>query len=541
MAKILCIDDEDYIREDICEFLESVGHTLFQAGDGREGLEIILKLEPDIVFCDITMPNMDGFELLAELRKNHLEFADMPFIFLSALADRTDVLEGMKLGADDYLTKPIDFEMLANRVEASLRQVDRMNAKKDQQFVKLFNALSGSGASDQETTEPVVADQSQPGTKPDTQQKVYGTIFRFENCENQLISDGRKLVSWLEERSLNFLQKVLPKSVSLTKVPFGGILICFQHGDVFKVAKEAKRLAKKLEEHLKIDHFDELVRITTVSKDLLYDLLTISRSDYELVIDKEDLNDPDRFLATIKELIDAFFRDEDMPEKLAESIKQSNSCLSPLVLLTQEGAMVPITFFDQDEKSRQKIKSSFALFNAEKLEEAKFQVDLMFLEQLSRDIKKYNQVETTVVDVHFETLLSGDRLTLYLTNFIKLTESLPSRILINVIGFPAGQSNRFLCRILAPFGDYAERRIVQVSPRTIEAHANSDILVAGITLSYFDLVRSQLEPSFLLKAKRRLSRDGILLILRGLPSKKEMAQFSRYRFDGYAVASSAKP
>ena len=429
MAKILCIDDEEYIREDICEFLESVGHTLYQACDGKAGLEAILKHEPDIVFCDITMPNMNGFELLAELRKNHLEFADMPFVFLSALADRTDVLDGMKLGADDYLTKPLDFEMLANRVDASLRQVERMKARKDQQFVKLFNALSGGDASDQKTA-PVIASQAQPGVEPVIQHKIFGTIFRFENCDNQVICDGRNLVSWLEEKSLSFLGKVLPKSVSLTKIPIGGILICFQDGDVFAVANETKRLAKKLEEHLKTDQFDELVRITTVSKDLLYDLLTISRSDYETVINKEDLNDPDRFLATIKEQIYAFFRDEDMPEKLTESIKRNNGLLSPMVLLTQEGTKVPITFFDHDEKSRQKIKSSFALFGTEKLEEARFQVDLMVLEQLSRDIKKYNQIETVVVDVHFETLYSGDKLTLYLTKFIKFAESLPFKILI---------------------------------------------------------------------------------------------------------------
>jgi len=134
MTITLCIEDESLVREDIVEALVDRGYEVLEAGDGHEGLEMILAHEPDLVICDITMPHMNGHELVKTLRGKHPLFADTPFIFLSALADREDILEGMNLGADDYLIKPIDFKLLVGKVETNLRQVERMQARKEQQL-----------------------------------------------------------------------------------------------------------------------------------------------------------------------------------------------------------------------------------------------------------------------------------------------------------------------------------------------------------------------------------------------------------------------
>jgi diguanylate cyclase (GGDEF)-like protein len=134
VTTILCIEDEALLREDIVEELEDDGYDVLQAADGREGLEMILKHEPDLVICDITMPHMNGHDLVKTLREKHPQCADTPFIFLSAMADRHDILEGMNLGADDYLTKPIDFDFLLGKIKTSLRQVERMHARKEQQL-----------------------------------------------------------------------------------------------------------------------------------------------------------------------------------------------------------------------------------------------------------------------------------------------------------------------------------------------------------------------------------------------------------------------
>ena len=124
MATILCIEDEAELRDIITEVLEEAGYDVCVANDGEKGIEMILEHKPDLVVSDITMPAMDGRELFMELRENHPSFADLPFIFLSALADQKDICEGLKLGVDDYLTKPLNFEMLLATVQSNLRQME---------------------------------------------------------------------------------------------------------------------------------------------------------------------------------------------------------------------------------------------------------------------------------------------------------------------------------------------------------------------------------------------------------------------------------
>ena len=95
MPKILCVEDEEDLRQDIVEELEDAGYEVIEASNGQEALDMILNQGPDMVVSDITMPVMDGYQLVKTLREDHPKFAEMPFIFLSALADREHILEGM--------------------------------------------------------------------------------------------------------------------------------------------------------------------------------------------------------------------------------------------------------------------------------------------------------------------------------------------------------------------------------------------------------------------------------------------------------------
>ena len=151
---ILCIEDEQALREDIREELEDFGFEVHEAVDGKDGLAKILEIKPDIVLSDITMPNMTGHELVTELRAEHAEFAEMPFVFLSALAEKQHLLQGMKAGADDYLTKPVDYDMLLTKITTRLRQKDRMNDKKKAEHIKIYRALTAEKAEAQSEPEP---------------------------------------------------------------------------------------------------------------------------------------------------------------------------------------------------------------------------------------------------------------------------------------------------------------------------------------------------------------------------------------------------
>ena len=136
MHTILCIEDEPDIRETIAEELAHAGYGVIQAENGEEGLDSLFRHQPDLVLCDINMPNMDGHELLNIVRRDHPDLAEMPFIFLSANADRSQIVAGKELGADDYLTKPIDFDVLIATVKSRLGQIARIKEKHEQQLLQ---------------------------------------------------------------------------------------------------------------------------------------------------------------------------------------------------------------------------------------------------------------------------------------------------------------------------------------------------------------------------------------------------------------------
>src|SRR5215471_10558139 len=123
--KILCIDDDREIAALIADDLANRGFDVVTAYDGHEGFVAILKLVPDLVLCDIGMPTMSGFEVLERLNELAPRLGHIPFVFLTALADRDRELRARRLGADDYVTKPIDFDMLEMVVKARLAGVAR--------------------------------------------------------------------------------------------------------------------------------------------------------------------------------------------------------------------------------------------------------------------------------------------------------------------------------------------------------------------------------------------------------------------------------
>lgn len=122
MSKILCIEDDVETASLLFEALSELGYEIIAARNGEEGLAAILPGRPDLVICDVRMPQMSGFEVLERVAAAGPDYAAIPFVFLTALGDRDSELTGRRLGADDYLTKPIDFEMLHTVIENRLRR-----------------------------------------------------------------------------------------------------------------------------------------------------------------------------------------------------------------------------------------------------------------------------------------------------------------------------------------------------------------------------------------------------------------------------------
>ncbi len=121
MKKILLIEDNKDVRENTAEILRLAPYEVVTAKNGKEGVELAQSEKPDLIICDIMMPVLDGHGVLHLLSKNE-ETSGIPFIFLTAKAERSDFRKGMEMGADDYLTKPFDDVELLNAIEVRLRK-----------------------------------------------------------------------------------------------------------------------------------------------------------------------------------------------------------------------------------------------------------------------------------------------------------------------------------------------------------------------------------------------------------------------------------
>lgn len=137
MKKILLIEDNADMRENTAEILELANYKVISAPNGRVGVEKASKENPDLIICDIMMPELDGYGVLYLLSKNP-STASIPFIFLTAKAEKADLRKGMSMGADDYLTKPFEEMELLNAVEARLRKSDVFR----KEFTKNIEGLS---------------------------------------------------------------------------------------------------------------------------------------------------------------------------------------------------------------------------------------------------------------------------------------------------------------------------------------------------------------------------------------------------------------
>lgn len=139
--KVVVIDDDDTTLETIEKILEVYDFIVFTAHGGKEGLDLVRRTQPDIILCDVRMPDVDGYTVLAELRK-HTATATIPILLLSAQHELSDIRTGMQLGADDFLSKPFSVEDLLTSINARLDKHDRIIRQATQQLQQLRSNIA---------------------------------------------------------------------------------------------------------------------------------------------------------------------------------------------------------------------------------------------------------------------------------------------------------------------------------------------------------------------------------------------------------------
>jgi len=127
MKKIIVIEDNQEVRENLVEILSLSGYEALEAENGKVGVQIIKESKPDLILCDVMMPELDGFGVLKVLNHNP-DLMHIPFMFLTAKSEKTDFRRGMGLGADDYITKPYDDVELLESIEMRLKKSEKLKA-----------------------------------------------------------------------------------------------------------------------------------------------------------------------------------------------------------------------------------------------------------------------------------------------------------------------------------------------------------------------------------------------------------------------------
>lgn len=296
MATILCVEDEDALREDLVEELEDEGYDVLSARNGEEGLKIISENKNlDLVLSDISMPIMNGFELLKQVRENEATFADIPFVFLSALSDRDQILEGKKLGVDDYVIKPVDFDLLFATLATRVRQISKIKQKQEKEMVALYKALSPEEQHEQaaslspssqpqapqpQNNKPVKApstSSSQPPQLPETGKLVTGRfqLLGLDKLKAKLNNKTDKYMSTLQ----TVIQKVVSKNLSPEDVCKIGddheMMICFA-----KLSEE--------EAAYKIESIKREIWIKVLGEEDYQEELSINSQVYEIEVEEEE-------------------------------------------------------------------------------------------------------------------------------------------------------------------------------------------------------------------------------------------------------------
>lgn len=140
MKVVIVVEDEPQIREELVDWMTFEGYHALGASNGRVALELIQSTPPDLIISDIAMPEMDGYELILEVRSNP-KWVHIPFIFLTAAADRSAMRYGMTIGADDYITKPFTHTDVMTAVHTRLKKQDDLNTQVQEYVGELTSAL----------------------------------------------------------------------------------------------------------------------------------------------------------------------------------------------------------------------------------------------------------------------------------------------------------------------------------------------------------------------------------------------------------------
>ena len=303
MYKILLVEDDYEMRSNIKRYLELNNFTVFDAENGKEGAELAAIKQPDLIVSDISMPVLDGFEMLALLQKN-ISTATIPFLFLSARSDKSDVREGMKLGANDFLSKPFSFSELIDVINVQLKKKELEKKQSEDRIEQLrenirlaiphelrtpLNSILGISSILAKSEEFSEDTKEMVQMLNESAQRLHSTLEKYNRYVYvELITSDYAEINYLQSKITNAAQYIIEE-------------IAYSYAEKFNRTKDLKFDLCSADLKISEEHFALLL------EELLHNAFKFSLEGKEIAINSKNSNNI--FSLTIKNTGQGFPKD----------------------------------------------------------------------------------------------------------------------------------------------------------------------------------------------------------------------------------------
>jgi CheY-like chemotaxis protein len=535
MARILTVEDDTELLEALSEELAEEGYEVVGVRSGEAALGKVASFAPDIIVSDIEMPGMDGYQLLDQVRKNHPEMADVPFVFLTGHSARDEQIKGKRAGVDDYLTKPVDFEHLLVTIGCRLGEIDRIRKLQEHQLVRLYTALSdGPGGKFAKRTGDAAAGAGAGAGG------TLGIVARYPKLQSLSGAAGERfegVCELISDRMAERAREVVGARDVVSPGPAGEIVVAFRDADRQTAEAKSRELYRALRDDLCGDRLSTLAGETKIGANILARALTISQSIFEAELSPDDMSERAQLEFAVRRFIAAMRDDERAVSDVMSSIEAGTRDMVVSSLVTPAGAELPIKFLDFDPPTLSKLKSSFALFGDSNAQRARHKADLLFLSLLKDNLERIPDTDIIVVDMHHDTLSTSDVRVEYITKFKELAEIASSRIMLNIRAVPANATAYAIDQLLKPLGGHIKRRSVEIKPEAVDQHVKWRLPVSCVVCACDEMRAVEPDPRDFQSLRHALSGLDAKLVLRGLGDMSEVKAWTRFGFDGYVTSS----
>ena len=499
MAKILIVEDEEDLREVIVEELTDEGHSVVDAPGGQAALDRLANDSVDLIISDITMPEMNGYQFFRSLKETLPQHAQTPFIFMTALADRDSEIKGLRLGVDDYITKPIDFDVLFLRIETHLRR------------------------------RPMGADAALPTAAPPDENDADPSTFCGDHDSAEKLSailkenDGRLIASrfvtisldtvrervgdqWAEisDQILLNVEMVIrahlgPKD-SLCVKPTQDFMVCFAEPDQDQVAFKTSLIRDEI--------WEKLFSLTNDEE-----LASVSAQSFALSVDPDDVDDDD-ILSDVGQLVDEkISENKEVHGRQLEQIYKYDE-LYALTLIGASGSPSKIRSISFKNDIMEKVRN----FSGQFRQDSEFLLELQttMFERLKEKLgsKKNHAKHALLLPVAFH-LLCDPRAREGLTALCQdLEKSLELVLLIEIIDTPDRLKPHR--EALKPLPVGRQLQFIEIRrPLQADGIALDQLGVAYVSMSFNNVEASR--TNGFVDFRKRLEGQGVKLYIKDIP------------------------